>query len=180
MAKNYIRKLDYAVLVEGQMDLIMSHQTGILNTVASSGTALTELHLKKIQKLSGRVIIAYDADSAGKKASWRAAELALGLGMEIKIVSLPKGEDPASIAKKDPKEWKEALKKSEHFTDFAINKAVKENEGRNLIREILKNVLPLAHLIKSEIEKSQVYKKIAHKIGVSEEDIRSDLKRLKN
>ena len=178
VAKNYIRKLDYAVLVEGQMDLIMSHQTGILNTVASSGTALTELHLKKIQKLSGRVIIAYDADSAGKKASWRAAELALGLGMEIKIVSLPKGEDPASIAKKDPKEWKEALKKSEHFTDFAINKAVKENEGRNLIREILKNVLPLAHLIKSEIEKSQFIKKIAHKIGVSEEDIRSDLKKI--
>lgn len=179
VAKNYIRKLDYAVLVEGQMDLIMSHQTGILNTVASSGTALTELHLKKIQKLSNRVIIAYDADSAGEKASRRAAELGLSLGMEVKIVSLPKGEDPASIAKKDPKEWKEALKKSEHFTDFAINKAVKENEGRNLTREILKNVLPLAHLIKSEIEKSQFIKKIAYKIGVSEEDIRSDLKKIK-
>lgn len=178
VTKNYIRKLDYAVLVEGQMDLIMSHQTGILNTVASSGTALTELHLKKIQKLSNRVIIAYDADSAGEKASRRAAELALSLGMEVKIVSLPKGEDPASIAKKNPKEWKDAIKKSEHFTDFALNKAVAENKDQKLTREILKNVLPLAHLIRSEIEKTQFIKKIARKIGVSEEDIRSDLKKI--
>ena len=62
--------------------------------------------MKKIQKLSNRVIIAYDADSAGEKASCRAAELGLSLGMEVKIVSLPKGEDPASIAKKIQKNGK--------------------------------------------------------------------------
>src|SRR3989344_4355249 len=56
IAKNYIRKMDYTVLVEGQMDLIMSHQASVLNTVASSGTALTEMHLKKVQKLSNRVV----------------------------------------------------------------------------------------------------------------------------
>lgn len=179
IAKNHIRKMDYAVLVEGQMDLVMSHQANVLNTVASSGTALTELHLKKIQKLSNRVIIAYDSDSAGEKASRKAAELALDLGMEVKITSLPKGEDPASVAKKDPKEWKNALKKSEHFTDFALNKALKENDGRNLVREILKSVLPLANLIRGEIEKSHFIKKIASKIGVSEETVWNDLKKIK-
>lgn len=178
IAKNYIRKMDYAVLVEGQTDLIMSHQTGVLNTVASSGTALTELHLKKIQKLSSRVIIAYDSDEAGEKASRRAAELALGWGMEVKIASLPKGEDPASVAKENPQKWKMALKKSEHFTDFALNKAIKENEGRNLTREITKNVLPLANLIKSDIEKSQFIKKVAQKMAVSEETVWSDLKKV--
>lgn len=179
VAKNHIRKMDYAVLVEGQMDLVMSHQASVLNTVASSGTALTELHLKKIQKLSNRVVIAYDSDSAGQKASDRAAELALSLGMEVKIASLPQGEDPASVVKEDPEKWKDSLKKSEHFTDFALNRALKENEGRSLTREILKNVLPLANLIKSSIEKSQFIKKIAQKMGVSEETVWDDLKKVK-
>ncbi len=178
VAKNYIRKLDYAVLVEGQMDLVMSHQADVLNTVASSGTALTEFHLKKIQKLSNRVIMAYDSDEAGEKASWRAAELALSLGMEAKIASLPRGEDPASVVKEDPKKWKRALRESEHFTDFALNKAVRENEGRNLTREITKNVLPLARLIQSEIEKTQFIKKIAQKIRVGEEDVWNDFKKI--
>lgn len=178
IAKNYIRKMDYAVLVEGQLDLIMSHQAKVLNTVASSGTALTELHLKKIQKLTNRIIIGYDADSAGEKAATRASEIALPLGMEVKIASLPKDEDPASVIKQDTEKWKEALKNSEHFTDYILNKAVKENEGRNLTREILKNILPIVPLIQSEIEKTQFVKKIASKIKVREDDIWQDLKGL--
>lgn len=178
IAKNYIRKLDYAVLVEGQMDLIMSHQAGVPNTVASSGTALTELHLKKIQKLSNRVIIAYDSDSAGEKAGMRAAELALHLGMETKIAPLPKGEDPASVVKNNPENWKKALRESEHLVDFALNKALRENEGRNLTKEVVKNVLPLVSIIKSEIEKNQFVKKIALKMKVGEEAVLDDLKKV--
>lgn len=178
IAKNYIRKMDYTVLVEGQMDLLMSHQANVLNTVASSGTALTELHLKKIQKLSGRVIIAYDSDAAGEKAAIRAAELALISGMEVKIASLPKGEDPASVAFESPEKWKEALKNSVHILDFVLNKAVSENQGRNLTKEVIKNVLPLVSLIKSEIEKSQFVKKIALKMKVAEEAVWDDLKKV--
>ncbi len=179
IAKNHIRQLDYAVLVEGQMDLIMSHQAGILNTVASSGTALTKLHLKKIKRLSNRVVIAYDSDSAGEKATGRAAEIAMSLGMEVKTISLPKGEDPASVIKKSPENFKKALKKTEGFMDFILNKALKEKEDRNKIKEITKNVLPLVPLIKSDIEKSQFIKKIALKIKVREEDVRNDLKKIK-
>jgi DNA primase len=175
VAKNYIRKLDYAVLVEGQMDLLMSHQAGVYNTVASSGTALTELHLKKIQRLSNRIILAYDCDSAGQKAARKAAEMALMMGMEVKIASLPEGEDPDSVIKKNPEEWKNDLKNAEHFTEFALNQAVKNHKDKNLIREILKNVLPLAHLIKSEIEKSQFVKKVAVKMRVSEDAVWKDL-----
>ncbi|OHA93077.1 MAG: DNA primase [Candidatus Zambryskibacteria bacterium RIFCSPHIGHO2_12_FULL_38_34] len=178
IAKNYIRKLDYAVLVEGQMDLLLSHQASVFNTVASSGTALTQLHLKKIQKLSNRVIIAYDSDSSGEKAARRAALMTMSLGMEAKITILPKGEDPASVIQNEPENWKKALRESEHFVDFALNKAVKENEGRNLTKEIIKNVLPLVSLIKSEMEKSQFVKKIALKIRVKEEDVWSDLKKI--
>ncbi|MEK7635228.1 MAG: DNA primase [Patescibacteria group bacterium] len=179
IAKNHIRKLDYTVLVEGQMDLVMSHQAGVLNTVASSGTALTELHLKKIQKLSNRVVIAYDCDPSGQKAARKAAEMAMQLGMEVKITSLPEGEDPASVVKEDPQKWITALKESEHFVNFVLNKAVKENGGRNLTKEILKNVLPLASLIKSEVEKSQFIKKIALKLRVVEEAVWNDFNKIK-
>ena len=109
MAKNYIRKLDYAVLVEGQMDLIMSHQTGILNTVASSGTALTELHLKKNTKAFRTSDYSLRCGFSRQKASWRAAELALGLGMEIKIVSLPKGRRSGFDSQKDQKRMERGL-----------------------------------------------------------------------
>lgn len=178
VSKNYIRKLDYTVLVEGQMDLIMSHQAGVLNTVASSGTALTNLHLKKIQKLSNRVIIAYDSDSAGKKAARRATELALSSGMEVKIVTLPEGEDPASVVKEDPTKWKSALKDAKHFIDYILENTIKENNDKNLAKTIMKEVLPLIHLISSEMEKTQYVKKIALKTRVREDDVWNDLKKI--
>ncbi|MBN2093760.1 MAG: DNA primase, partial [Candidatus Zambryskibacteria bacterium] len=177
-AKNSIRRLNYAVLVEGQMDLLLSHQTGISNTVASSGTALTELHLKKIKKLTNRIVIAYDSDESGEKASRRAAELALNLNMEIKTTILPKGEDPASIIKKNPQNWRIFLKESKHFIDFVLEKAYKEKQGINLSEEIIKNVLPLVKLIQSEIEQSRLIKKIAARINISEEAVWNDFKKI--
>jgi len=181
IAKNYIRKLDYAVLVEGQMDLTMSHQAGVSNTVASSGTALTELHLKKIQKLTNRIIVAYDSDSSGEKAALRAAELGLSIGMEVKIASLPEGEDPASIIRGEGgvEKWKTALRESANLLDFALEKAIKNKSGRELTKEVLKSVLPLVSLVKSEIEKSQFVKKLAIKMRVGEQAVWDDLKKIK-
>jgi DNA primase len=100
-AKKDIRLKDYSILVEGQMDIVMLHQAGITNTVASSGTALTENHLVKLRRLSNRIIMAYDGDSAGFSASNRSAQIALSLGMELKIAEMPTGKDPADLAKDD-------------------------------------------------------------------------------
>jgi len=174
IAKNHIRKADYTVLVEGQMDLVMSHQAGVLNTVASSGTALTELHLRKIQKLSNRVIIAYDSDPSGEKAALRAAEIALLLGMEVKITNLKEGEDPASVVKASEEEWKEALR-----NEFALERTMVNMKEKDLAKEVIKNVLPFVSLLKSEMEKSQFIKKIAIKMKVPEEAVRDDLKRVR-
>lgn len=174
LAKNYIRKIDYAVLVEGQMDLILSHQAGVANTVASSGTALTALHLKKIQKLSNRIIIAYDSDEAGEKAASKAATAALSLGMEAKIASLPEGEDPASVAKDDPEKWKDALRKSEHFIDFTLRRSL---GAKNPVKEVSTKVLPLMNFLKSEIEKAKYIKKISFEMGVPEEAVWNDFKK---
>lgn len=178
LAKTNIRKADYAVLVEGQMDLVMSHQAGVQNTVASSGTALSPLHIQKIQKLSNRIIIAYDSDSAGEKAARRAAELALSLGMEAKIASLEPGEDPASTVKKNPELWKQSLRNSVHFIDFMINNSG-IGQGRKVTRDILENVLPLISFIKSDIEKAQFVNKVAAKLGVSTETVWKDVAKIK-
>lgn len=179
LAKNYIRKLDYSVLVEGQMDLVLSHQAGVANTVASSGTALTELHLKKIGRLSNRVIIGYDSDKAGEAASKKAALLALSLGMEVKIATLEEGEDPASIIKKDPEIWKEALRNSKNAILFFLDRAAEKNKDAKLAKDVRENVLPLLAAMQSEIEKSQLLKQIALKLGVGEEAVFKDLQKIK-
>lgn len=179
VAKNVIRKLDYTVIVEGQIDIVLSHQAGVSNTVASSGTSITEEHLKKIQKLSNRVIIGYDSDNAGEKAALRAAEMALGLGMEVKIASLEEGEDPASIVEKNPEKWKEVLRNAKNVVEFALDKIVKEKKGSSLMKEVGKQVLPLIKIIKSDIEKSHLVKIVSDRIGVREESVWNDLKNLK-
>ena len=180
LAKNHIRSLDYAVLVEGQMDLLLSHQAGVGNTVASSGTALSIDHLKRLKKLSNRVIISYDSDEAGAKASLRGAELALDLGMEVKIASLPEGEDPASVAGSDSEKWKEALRTAIPVIDFVLQKATEENSGPKVSKAVVANVLPLVSLIKSEIEKSEWVKKVAKTLGVSSEAVWSDLSKVQS
>ena len=93
--------MDYSILVEGQMDLILSHQAGLVNTVASSGTAITEIQLRKLQRISERIMFALDSDSARFNATKRSAEIALEIGMDVKVAVLPKGEDPASLVAKD-------------------------------------------------------------------------------
>lgn len=179
IAKNFIRKLDYTVIVEGQMDIVLSHQAGVLNTVASSGTSITEEHLKKIQKLSNRIIIAYDSDNAGRKAAIRAGEIALGLGMEVKVAILKEGEDPASIVKENSEEWKEVLRNSKNIVEFALDKIIKEKSGNSLIKEISREVIPLLSSIKSDIEKSYLIKIVSDRVGVREDSIWNDLKNIK-
>lgn len=178
-AKSAIRKFDYAILVEGQMDLIMSHQAGLVNTIASSGTALTEGHLRRLMRISTRVMFAFDSDSAGFEATKRSAELALRLGMEVKVVVLPRGEDPASLVLKSPDLWRKAIRDSKHMVDFYIDTLIStvKNE-RVLSREIKANVLPLITNIESSTEQAHFVKTLSDKTGLKETAIWDDLKKV--
>ena len=108
-AKLVIRQKDATILVEGQMDLLMAHQAGFENTVASSGTALTEEQLIRLKRLSENLLISFDSDSAGVRASERAIRLALALGMNVKVIAIEKGKDPAELIQKDPPAWERAV-----------------------------------------------------------------------
>lgn len=184
-AKQAIRKFDYSVLVEGQMDLLMCHQAGFAFTVASSGTALTSEHLKLLKRISNRVIMAFDADKAGQKAVERAWMIAISLGMEVKVASIkagPKGEksDPAELILKDKDEWKNVLKHSVHIVDFLLENVLAEKmDSRKLGIAVKEKILPYISLVDSDIEKSQYVSKISDRTSIKEDAIWEDLKKIK-
>ena len=180
LAKLNIKKFDYAVIVEGQMDIIMCHQAGFDNTVATSGTALTPEHLQLLKRISNRVIMAFDADKAGFNAATKAWQLALSLGMEVKIAEFPEGMDPADVILKDKEIWKDSLKNSMHIVDFYLSKILTEKlEQRKLGLAVQERILPYIALIDSSIEKSHFVKKIAEKCGIDEKAIWDDLKKVR-
>jgi len=180
LAKLAIKKFDYSVIVEGQMDIIMCHQAGFQNVVATSGTALTPEHLTLLRRISNRVIMAFDADKAGLNAATKAWQLALSLGMEVKIAEFKDGKDPAEVILNDKEKFKEALKDSKHIIDFYLSKITEEKlDERKLGQAIRERILPFLALIESSIEKSHFVKKIVAKTGIDEKAIWDDLKKVK-
>ncbi|MEK7179933.1 MAG: DNA primase, partial [Patescibacteria group bacterium] len=176
-AKSAIRKLDYSILVEGQMDIVMSHQGGFLHTVASSGTALTETHLNILKKMSNRVVMAYDADTAGSNAALRAADLALSLGMEVKVAVSPTGKDPADVLGEDVEIWKKIIKESKHLIDFYLDKLLSEKKDeRSLARTIRERLLPYVRKITSSVEQAHFIQGIANKSNIREDALWQDLR----
>lgn len=179
-AKHSIRKFDFSILVEGQMDIIMSHQAGFTNTVASSGTALTTDHLNILKRISNKIIMSFDSDNAGAKAAERGWALALSLGMDVKIAAIPDGFDPADLVLKDRERFKEVIKNSIHLVDFILNRITSEiTDKKKLWSEIKKRVLPYIYLLPSETEKGRYVAKIADIVGTKEEYVMEDLNKVK-
>ncbi len=177
-AKLEIRRQDYALLVEGQMDLLMCHQAGFVNAVASSGTALTNDQLSVLRRLSEKLVIAYDGDAAGNAAAARGWQLALGLGMDVKIVTLPEGKDPADVIIENPETFKAALAGARHIIDVELERILKnEKDNRARVIAIEKDVLPYVAGIRSEMEKSHFIREIAHASGVKEDILWSEVRK---
>lgn len=121
-AKESIRKNDYAVIVEGNLDVVSSHQAGFTQVVATAGTALTEHHLRALVRLSGHARLAFDGDKAGLAATERAIPIAGGVGIELGIISMPEGaKDPDELIKKDPKLWQTAIDNPKPAVDWVID-----------------------------------------------------------
>ncbi len=171
-AKTEIRKKGYCILVEGQMDVIMSHQAGFVNTAAVSGTALTSDHLKMIKRLCDSLVMAFDKDDAGFQASKRGIDIALAEGLEVKVAEIPSGKDPADTVKEDPEVWRKAVDGAKHIIDFYL-------DILNDRKEIEKIVLPYIAALSSDIEKAEWVKKTAKKLSIGEEPIWEELKKIK-
>jgi DNA primase len=187
-AKESIRKNGFSILVEGQFDLILSHQSGFRNTIASSGTAFSDSIFSKenatsnlglLLRLSENMVLAFDADKAGEKAALRAGRIALSLGMNVKVANMPEGMDPADlIVKKDVESWREAIRNSKSLIEFLILKILKQKDNININKEIKSVVLPFVVDIESAIEKNFYIKKIGELANIPESVLMEDLKNM--
>ncbi len=178
-AKLAIRKKNFSILVEGQMDLLICHQAGYDNTVASSGTALSQGHLNLLKRLSNRIVVAFDGDNAGFISASKATRLALIEAMEVRLMNIPEGQDPADFILRDREGWQKALKEAKHIVDFYLDKLISEiSDKRKLGQAVQEKVLPFVVLIESEIEKANFVEDIAEKLGVTAKVIWVELNKI--
>ena len=179
-AKMDIRKRDYSILVEGQMDCVCSHQAGFTNTVAASGTAFTENRgadsaFGLLVRLSDNIIVAFDSDSAGQKAVRRIVP-AISLGMNVKIVDIKGGKDPADIIKTNPKDWIKILESKKDFIDYLTDIMIDSKTApANVLKQIKQDIFPYVLAIPSDTSRFQAVKKIADKLDVNEDALWKDL-----
>lgn len=179
-AKDEIRKSDTAVLVEGQMDLIMAHQAGTSNAIAVSGTAFSDHHAAMISRLSKKLILALDADTAGQKASERAAGIAFARGVDVFSAELPEGKDPADIVKENVEAWKSAVSGAKPTILFLIH-AIRAHEPdmRSFRRAASERVIPLLARMENKIDQAHFAGETARELGVPEESVWEEIARVK-
>ncbi len=176
--KQSISKMNLCLLVEGYMDVIALHQSGIENVVASSGTALTVDQIKLIKRLTENVTILFDGDPAGIKASFRSIDLLLAEEMNIRILLFPDGDDPDSFSRKHPQQYVEDFIKNQakDFIDFKAEILLKEAgddpiKKAEAIRDIIKSVAFVKNALKQEV----YLKEVANKFGISEQSLFNEL-----
>jgi len=179
-AKVEIRRTGQCIAVEGQMDLIMSHQAGTINSVAISGTALTPKQLTAIKRLAGDIILAFDSDSAGLKATHRSAGLALSSGFNVLAVDLSGQKDPADLILENRESWSKIVSDSSHIIDFFLNKiqSKKEITPERMGESITKTVLPLVLRVTNSIARAQFVNKISRVLGVDDKFVWEELAKI--
>ena len=163
-AKEAIRKNDYAVVVEGNLDVVSSHQVGITQVVATAGTAMTESHLKALVRLSPNVRLAYDGDSAGLAATERSIPIGQTVGVELTIISLPLDvKDPDELIQKDIKLWQKAIDDAEGVVDWLLTQYTnRENMAVALgKRRFTTAALQVVRALQDPVEQEFYLKKIA-------------------
>jgi len=180
-AKVEIRKKDFCILVEGNIDAIMVSQAGFENVVATSGTALTPYQLKILKRYSDNLFTAFDMDVAGESATKRGIDLAQIQGFNVKVITLPEGLDPADVIQKNPQDFEKYLKDTKSILDFYFESTFskfdkKTPEGK---KEIAKILLSVIKRIPNRIVQSHWVGELSKRLEVKEEDVEEELKKVK-
>ncbi|QQG45213.1 MAG: DNA primase [Candidatus Sungiibacteriota bacterium] len=181
-AKNEIRAKNQVIVVEGQMDCIMSHQAGVKNTVAVSGTALTPYQLKILRRLCETLISSFDTDAAGESATKRSLALASQFEFERKIAVIPSGKDPADTVAEDAALWRSAVDGARPVVDFYFDKMLREHDPRTVDgkKKISATLLPLLSELAGEIEKAHWVGELAKRFGIRDDAVWNELNRVKS
>jgi DNA primase len=171
LAKESIRKTKFAVMVEGNLDVIASHQAGVRQVVATAGTALTEPHLKALGRFTGDIRLAFDADKAGAAATERAIPIASKVKVTLSMIDIPSGKDPDDLIRKDPKLWETAITKHQYALDWLMTRYSKELDLNSAVgkREFTDILLPVVRGLADDVERDHYLDAIAKAAGTSRE-----------
>ena len=177
-AKEAIRKSGFVVMVEGNLDVVSSHQAGVAQTVATAGTSMTENHLKVVKRLTSDVRLCYDSDKAGVAATERAIELASHEGVELTIISLPDGaKDPDELIKSSVQAWREAVTRNEPAVEWVLRQHAGRCDLDTAVgrRTFTTAALRIVRGLADPVEREYYIKRIAAMSHTSEEAVRQKL-----
>jgi DNA primase len=179
LAKEAIRQLDYAILVEGQMDCISVYNAGFHNVIASSGTAFTEVQAKLLSRFSKKIVVNFDPDNAGAAAAERSLGLLVGEDFEIRVLTLDQGFDPdLFIRRKGADAYKQALLHSQKYFDYLIERARKQFPGHTPEGKVkaVNYLLPHIQRVASRIARDEIASEVAQKLQIDSTVLRQELR----
>ena len=177
-ARNEIRDLDRAIVVEGYLDVIGCHQAGIKNVVAPLGTALTKEQLTMLSRLCSGIILLFDADSAGMKAALKSLDVSEDISVDIKIAVLPEKDPFDYIQEKGPREFMALVDSALKPVDFRLKRILSARQQTG-IPALLKAIFQVIDSIPLASEKDIYLKKIGQELSIEEQNIRADYARFK-
>jgi DNA primase len=181
LARDDIRRADQVVIVEGYTDLISLHQAGLKNAVATSGTALTEDHAHLLRRYTANAIILYDADSAGATASIRGADILLEAGFEVRICSLPLGQDPDEFAREfGLKAIQDLLSRAIPLIEFKIQGLEKDGKLNTAAQktDATRDLLASISKVTDSIQRSFLVQDLAKKLKLEENVLWTEIGKL--
>lgn len=178
-AKQGIRHYDFSLIVEGQFDVVLTHQVGYTNAVAVSGTAFTKHHMMLLSRFSPNVVLALDADRAGISAVKRSAVPLLQHGMNVKVAHMPDGQDPADVVRNDAQALKQIVGKSVHVIEFLLS-LLKENakDTRAYKLQVREEIIPLLVAIDNRIDREHFEGVVAQAIESTKEGVHYEVERM--
>lgn len=181
VAKGEIRSKKEAVLVEGEMDMILSYQMGFKNVVASKGTALTEGQIDLIKKYTQDLSLGFDMDLAGDSASRRGIEIADRAGLNIKVIQLEGGKDAAEVVKDNPQVWQKAVDEAMPIYDYYLTSVAKRYDNKNPgdIRKIKEELIPIWAKITDDLIRERYIQRLAAFLKVEEKIIRDEVEKMR-
>lgn len=179
LAKDAIRRSGFVVLVEGNLDVIASHQAGVRQVVATAGTALTEQNLKTLSRFTEDVRLSFDADKAGVAATERAIPIASKVGVSLGIITIPSGKDPDELIKQSAETWRQAIGQHQYALDWLMARYqslldISSAKGKKEFSDVL---LPIVRKLQDSVEQDHYMVELAKILGVSRAAVNQKLVR---
>ncbi len=172
-AKKTIAKEDCVYMVEGYMDVIAMHQSGIENVVANSGTALSVHQIRTLHRFTQNIVLLYDGDAAGIHAALRGTDMLLAEGMNVKILQFPEDEDPDSFSRKHTaSDFRKYVEDNQtDFIVFKINLLLKGVTDPIKRSEAINSIVKSISVIHNQIVRASYLKECSHRTGISEQTL---------